>query len=374
MNFLEQPVSEWYAYQGYYVRENVRVSPRDRGGYKGELDVVAFHPETGELVHVETSMDAPPLSQLPDSFAPSYAWGKAKAQSEASMNEEPDRSSAAGLWKTSDKSEAVAVERVKQQLKPFRGPLTRCYEAGVQVATLPASNHGAPHLSLSALFLKRTLTDLRSVWLLLIRGYTSQAASVAAALFEHGLAATVLAGDPDAASAVEEAQGDVPWSASALCKRAARVSQVSSEDADSANDWERAAWEAYAGYKYLCKIKHPTLRSTVHDTGASKVKANGEKFSVVSVPDVRREDLPQKALILLMSISRVYQAVRQFHSAIEVEEDRPEYADFLSRVESIVEETKEAAKAVGSAPLPFSVADDPMLLKWREELEADVGS
>lgn len=42
MNFLEQLVSEWYSYRGFYVRENVRVGLRDRGGYQGELDVVAF--------------------------------------------------------------------------------------------------------------------------------------------------------------------------------------------------------------------------------------------------------------------------------------------------------------------------------------------
>jgi hypothetical protein len=58
MNFLEQLVGEWYSYQGYYVRTNVMVGPRDAGGYEGELDVVAFHPETREIVHVETSMDA----------------------------------------------------------------------------------------------------------------------------------------------------------------------------------------------------------------------------------------------------------------------------------------------------------------------------
>ena len=58
MNYLEQLVSEWYMYQDYFVRHNVRVGRLQLGGYEGELDVVAFHPGKRELVHIETSMDA----------------------------------------------------------------------------------------------------------------------------------------------------------------------------------------------------------------------------------------------------------------------------------------------------------------------------
>jgi hypothetical protein len=57
-NFLEQLVAEWYEYQGYFVRRNVHVGPRPKGGYECELDVVAFHPATKNLVHVEPSTDA----------------------------------------------------------------------------------------------------------------------------------------------------------------------------------------------------------------------------------------------------------------------------------------------------------------------------
>lgn len=58
MNYLEQLVSEWYEYQGYFVRRNVNVGRRPQGGWECELDVVAFNPESKHLVHVEPSMDA----------------------------------------------------------------------------------------------------------------------------------------------------------------------------------------------------------------------------------------------------------------------------------------------------------------------------
>jgi hypothetical protein len=56
-NFLEQLVAEWYQYQDYFVRTNIRVGRRAKGGHEGELDVVGFNPALGKLVHIETSMD-----------------------------------------------------------------------------------------------------------------------------------------------------------------------------------------------------------------------------------------------------------------------------------------------------------------------------
>ena len=57
-NFLEQLVCEWYEYRGYFVRRNVPVGKRTRGGYEVELDIVAFHAARRHLVHIEPSMDA----------------------------------------------------------------------------------------------------------------------------------------------------------------------------------------------------------------------------------------------------------------------------------------------------------------------------
>jgi hypothetical protein len=58
VNFLEQIVAEWLEYQGYFVRRNVLVGKRAKGGYECELDVVGFHPGRRHLVHIEPSSDA----------------------------------------------------------------------------------------------------------------------------------------------------------------------------------------------------------------------------------------------------------------------------------------------------------------------------
>jgi hypothetical protein len=57
-NFLEELVAEWYEYKGYFIRRNVLVGKRQAGGHECELDVVAFHPGTRHLVHIEPSMAA----------------------------------------------------------------------------------------------------------------------------------------------------------------------------------------------------------------------------------------------------------------------------------------------------------------------------
>jgi len=58
MNFLEQLSAEWYEYKGYFVRTNVKFGKRKEGGYKGEMDVVAYNPSNREILHIETSTDS----------------------------------------------------------------------------------------------------------------------------------------------------------------------------------------------------------------------------------------------------------------------------------------------------------------------------
>lgn len=76
MNHLEELVSEWFQYCGYFVRRNVLVGRRARGGYDCELDVVAFHPGHRRLVHVEPSLDAHSWERREARFAKKFAAGR----------------------------------------------------------------------------------------------------------------------------------------------------------------------------------------------------------------------------------------------------------------------------------------------------------
>lgn len=76
MNHLEQLVAEWYEYRGYFVRRNVQVGPRPKGGYECELDVVAFHPAQNHLVHIEPSMDADSWAKRQKRYAKKFLAGR----------------------------------------------------------------------------------------------------------------------------------------------------------------------------------------------------------------------------------------------------------------------------------------------------------
>ncbi len=76
MNHLEQLLSEWYEYKGYFVRKNIKVGPRPNGGYEGELDVVAFHPETKKIIHIEPSSDAMSWSKREERYLKKFEAGK----------------------------------------------------------------------------------------------------------------------------------------------------------------------------------------------------------------------------------------------------------------------------------------------------------
>lgn len=75
-NHLEDLVAEWYEFNGFFVRRNVQVGPRARGGYDCELDVVAFHPGTRKLVHIEPSLDAASWEQREERFALKFQAGR----------------------------------------------------------------------------------------------------------------------------------------------------------------------------------------------------------------------------------------------------------------------------------------------------------
>ena len=76
VNFLEQLVAEWYEFQGYFIRRNIWVGKRPKGGYECELDIVAFHPKRKHLAQIEPSMDASSWAERERRFSKKFEAGK----------------------------------------------------------------------------------------------------------------------------------------------------------------------------------------------------------------------------------------------------------------------------------------------------------
>src|SRR5713226_9215043 len=58
MSHLETLIAEYLDWQGYLVMRNKKVGRLRHGGWEMELDIVGYHPKTGDLVHYEPSIDA----------------------------------------------------------------------------------------------------------------------------------------------------------------------------------------------------------------------------------------------------------------------------------------------------------------------------
>ena len=58
LNHLEILIKQYYEWKDYLVRNNVKVGKREKGGWECELDIVAYHPGTKHLLHIEPSLDA----------------------------------------------------------------------------------------------------------------------------------------------------------------------------------------------------------------------------------------------------------------------------------------------------------------------------
>jgi hypothetical protein len=76
VNHLEQLIAEWYEFQGFFVRRNIRVDKLPTGGYACELDVVAYHPGKRKLVHIESSLDADSWAKREVRFRKKFAAGR----------------------------------------------------------------------------------------------------------------------------------------------------------------------------------------------------------------------------------------------------------------------------------------------------------
>ena len=77
VNHLEQLISEWLEYRGYFVKRNQKVGRRARGGYDCEIDVAAYHPETRHLVQYEPSTDTHSWAKRNARFRKKFAAGAA---------------------------------------------------------------------------------------------------------------------------------------------------------------------------------------------------------------------------------------------------------------------------------------------------------
>ena len=76
MSHLEDLLCEYYEWQGYVVRRNIKVGPLSHGGHEGELDIIAYHPQNKNLVHLEPSIDGHSWDVRTERFEKKFRAGR----------------------------------------------------------------------------------------------------------------------------------------------------------------------------------------------------------------------------------------------------------------------------------------------------------
>ena len=76
MNHLEKLTRQYYDWDGYLVKGNVKVGRLSHGGWAGELDIVAYHPKENKLIHVEPLIDAHSWEKREERFEKKFRLGR----------------------------------------------------------------------------------------------------------------------------------------------------------------------------------------------------------------------------------------------------------------------------------------------------------
>lgn len=233
-----------------------------------------------------------------------------------------NKRTADGLWDILCEVESKAAGLLNTVLNDFEEPFRRAYECGVEVVTLPSKRKHQRDLLAGGLFLKRSLTDLRSIWLLCRTGYSSQAACISAALFENSLVSSCVVGNTELAEeALSAENGDIPWKPKQLSKMYA---------AETEGSWQ----QIYASYKWLCKLKHPHTTYAVHDSRATR-REDKREYVIMAFPDFRPENHSTLTTIMTTSLSRVLGAIERFYQFLDVEVQDVRSVKFKEKLDSV---------------------------------------
>jgi len=125
----------------------------------------------------------------------------------------------------------------------------------------------------------------------------------------------------------------------------------------------------YSFYRWLCRVKHPTLPSVTHDSFSAGAGSEGG-YLLMALPDVRPEDLPVKTFLLMISGLNVVHAIESFCEVVRDEQHQSnEWLNFRFRLRTAAE----AILSVGELHLKDAIHPLPFKLsrRFREGLTLD---
>jgi hypothetical protein len=141
---------------------------------------------------------------------------------------------------------------------------------------------------------------------------------------------SAIAGFPERADKVQSAKnGDLPWKPFELAQMVAVDRLKPSGDANEHKRQYEMRWRKnYAPYKWLCRLKHPTLPSILHDA-AGTINDMGS-LVIMAREDLRDEDRGTQVGVAVGVLHRTLASLLTYTHGGDIE-DAPAYRSWSSQ-------------------------------------------
>lgn len=214
------------------------------------------------------------------------------------------------------------------------------------------------------IFLKQAAVSLRTISLLLLRGYTLQAGVIASSLFEIYLLSTYIGSDYEKAKKYHEHPNsqDWVWHPSDMVKYIARKKlervkpDFTQEELKSEIDLE------YGLYVYLCSLKHINPIPIWHTstTSVSKQLRDLGFTSLNVIPDIRPEDTVVKVVILSSANQKTAEiAINVLHTSESITVNKVAWFQLVNDIQKEnLNITRDMYTKHGSMPYPTIPRDN----------------
>ena len=276
----------------------------------------------------------------------------------------------AEIWQALGELETRAAGENGSWLDPAEPAIALLHDLANGLTYLPGEWNLTENVLVAGACIKRALDDLRALWHMLCLGYTAQAAAICADLWEHCMVAGCCCLSPETAEVfTKDNPDDRSLGPAELSRRLSALIASKTPDEHRPSNGDVEAWDAgdYASYKWLCQMKHPSLRAIIHTSGTT-VSVSGT-LGLSAHPDSRVEDRPVKAHILYVAVGAIIESLMLFGVVAVAEHPSDEVEIWKADIEKVKEQLRRRLP-IGEGELPFGIFDTKAGKRLRAAIEA----
>ncbi|MGE6577409.1 DUF5677 domain-containing protein [Paenibacillus xylanexedens] len=254
--------------------------------------------------------------------------------------------------------EVIAYNSLVDKLEPFIKVTDWLFSEAPKIVEVTVEKNVTTLKNVQHMFLKQSLNSLRAIVILVLRGYTSQAATIASSLYEIRLYSNYILDHQDRAEYFMKHSNsqDFVWRPKKMIRSEAQfnVNQMANKATLNVDDEIKSI---NSTYMFLCSLKHNNPIPLRHTVGAKDDFIGAsitDGFPVMALPDTRDSDLPTKATVLIAAINSTFYVLRNV--SLTVINDSGEFNEWIQKLfkewNNAVDVTKENLPKYGPMPFP----------------------